>query len=304
MSDASIGERLREAREAKGLSFAEVEKAIHIRAKILAALEAEDFVAFASLTQARGLLRNYAQFLGLEADELLARPMPAPKARPAPPPAPTPKPAARPAPPPPRPKREAQLDPRAVIPKPSVRSRLARLFSADIWIAVIVTILMIVLLVWGGSQLLPMAASATKTPSAVTSSPATNSSETQTSGTPIATPLIATATLPPASPTEAPLPTPRPNYVGVNILVRAEQRIWLRVLVDGVEIYVGQMPPGATREFQGQQAVELWTGNGKGTRVVFNGQDQGTLGEFGDVAIRIWTLDGMVTPTPTASPIP
>jgi hypothetical protein len=104
-----------------------------------------------------------------------------------------------------------------------------------------------------------------------------------------------------ASPT-APLPTPLPNYVGVNLLVRAEQRIWLRAVVDGAEAFVGQLAPGETREFAGTAVVELWTGNGRGTRVVFNGQDQGTLGSLGEVVIRLWTLDGPVTPTPTSAP--
>ena len=92
--------------------------------------------------------------------------------------------------------------------------------------------------------------------------------------------------------------------MGVNVLVRAEQRLWLRAVVDGFETFAGQMTPGEAREFVGNTAVELWTGNGLGTRVVFNGQDQGVLGGLGEVVIRIWTLAGAATPTPTATATP
>jgi len=90
----------------------------------------------------------------------------------------------------------------------------------------------------------------------------------------------------------------------VNVLVRAEQRLWLRAVVDGVETFVGQLAPGQTREFVGNTTVELWTGNARGTRVVFNGQDQGTLGDLGEVVIQVWTVDGAATPTPTPTPTP
>jgi hypothetical protein len=38
--------------------------------------------------------------------------------------------------------------------------------------------------------------------------------------------------------------------------------------------------------------------------VIWNGRDQGTLGEIGEVVVRLWTLEGMITPTPTITPIP
>jgi hypothetical protein len=68
------------------------------------------------------------------------------------------------------------------------------------------------------------------------------------------------------------------------------------------------MRPGEMRDFVGQGVVELTTGNGRGTRVVWNGRDQGTLGEVGQVVTRLWTLEGMVfpteTPVPSATPEP
>ena len=68
-----IGDLLREAREARGHSLEDVEKATRIRVKYLEALESGDFGVLPSATQARGFLRNYAQFLGLDAEAVLAR---------------------------------------------------------------------------------------------------------------------------------------------------------------------------------------------------------------------------------------
>ncbi len=67
-----LGERLRTVREEKGLSLEEVAEATRIPLHSLKALEEEKFDVFACELHARGFLRNYAGFLGLEADEILA----------------------------------------------------------------------------------------------------------------------------------------------------------------------------------------------------------------------------------------
>jgi hypothetical protein len=87
-------------------------------------------------------------------------------------------------------------------------------------------------------------------------------------------------------------------------MLQAEQRTWVRVATDGAEVFAGQLLPGASKEFTGQNQVEVATGNGRGLRVIWNGRDQGTLGQVGEVVIRLWTLNGMVTPTPTITPTP
>ena len=71
MSDArALGQRLREAREAKELSLADVEQATRIRLKYVEALEQGDYTSMTPV-QAQGFLRNYARFLGLDLELLL-----------------------------------------------------------------------------------------------------------------------------------------------------------------------------------------------------------------------------------------
>jgi hypothetical protein len=61
-----IGSSLREARIRRGLELAQVERDTKIRARYLAALEEDDFDALPAPAYARGFLRTYADYLGLE----------------------------------------------------------------------------------------------------------------------------------------------------------------------------------------------------------------------------------------------
>jgi hypothetical protein len=110
----------------------------------------------------------------------------------------------------------------------------------------------------------------------------------------------ATTPTPPPEPTATVvLPTPAASYSGVNVTVRAELRSWVSVKVDGTEVFAGLMPPGEARDFVAQNVIEVLTGNGQGTRIIFNGVDQGSMGELGEVVTRLWTLQGMLFPTAT-----
>lgn len=68
---STIGERLSEARRGMGVSLADAERAIKVRAKYLEALENDEFAALPGDAYAKGFLRNYADWLGLDARELL-----------------------------------------------------------------------------------------------------------------------------------------------------------------------------------------------------------------------------------------
>ena len=63
-----IGYSLRAARERQGIGLPEAELATKIRAKYIRALEEEDFAALPADTYARGFLRTYAEYLGLDGE--------------------------------------------------------------------------------------------------------------------------------------------------------------------------------------------------------------------------------------------
>src|SRR5512138_939455 len=67
----TIGQRLKSEREEQRLTLEKVFEATRIRVQYLQALEADDPSVMPSPVQARGYLRNYAEYLGLDVDKIL-----------------------------------------------------------------------------------------------------------------------------------------------------------------------------------------------------------------------------------------
>lgn len=67
----SIGDRLKEAREEKGLSLEQVMRDTHISKTFIAAIEREDFSIFPGETYIVGFIRNYAEYLGFKGDDFV-----------------------------------------------------------------------------------------------------------------------------------------------------------------------------------------------------------------------------------------
>ncbi|KKQ02107.1 MAG: hypothetical protein US11_C0001G0066 [Candidatus Roizmanbacteria bacterium GW2011_GWA2_36_23] len=68
----TVGELLRTSREKKGFTLFQVEKHTKIRAKFLQALEENKWQYFSSRIYIEGKIKNYAEFLGLESNKMLA----------------------------------------------------------------------------------------------------------------------------------------------------------------------------------------------------------------------------------------
>ncbi|MGH2559351.1 MAG: helix-turn-helix domain-containing protein [Thermomicrobiales bacterium] len=68
---AVFGDTLRQARAYKGVTLREVERSTRINRYHLAALEEENFSALPPLIYQRGIVRNYASYLDLDANKLL-----------------------------------------------------------------------------------------------------------------------------------------------------------------------------------------------------------------------------------------
>lgn len=66
------GNVLREAREAKGLTEADIANRLRLAIHLVKAIEADDYVPFAAPVYVRGYLRAYASFLGLDDAPLLS----------------------------------------------------------------------------------------------------------------------------------------------------------------------------------------------------------------------------------------
>jgi cytoskeleton protein RodZ len=340
----TLGSILRKKRESLGLTLEKVEGAIRIRIKHLQAIESDDLSSIPSVAQARGFIRNYAIFLGLNPDEILAaaggtrpRPSPAPAAEPGPPPTPT---SADPGSTRPRPPITAPVVPRTLgaAPSPVPVARTRSWLRLDTILSGGVTLVVLALLAWGGyhvaqsvkgptapTEARPSAAVNSETPTAAAATSSTLSavaggtvpagSEEQTPqatayGYTIAPGTAVVATLEPTT-----IPTPLGGvYTDVRIHIIVLQRAYLEVEVDGKidppQGFSGRVLTGETYDFIGQRTVKISTGNGAGIRVIFNGVDEGPMGRIGQVVSVTYSPSGVITPipsltlTPTATPTP
>ncbi|HRK89536.1 MAG TPA: DUF4115 domain-containing protein [Anaerolineales bacterium] len=68
----TIGQRLKREREARYLTLEQAAADTRIRTVFLQALEADDYSVMPSAAQGRGFLRNYAEYLDLNIDEMIA----------------------------------------------------------------------------------------------------------------------------------------------------------------------------------------------------------------------------------------
>ena len=283
-----IGENLRQAREQLGLTLEEAERATRIRARHLAALEAGDLDSLPSSVQARGFLKNYAEFLGLDADALLLRYAEGLQSR--------------------RTRPRSAETPQSPRTQPvRVRSRRPRWLSSDLFVAASVMFAAMVIVIWGLGRVLAAvrgeddvsAPSVAEAPTA-TLAPSPAPADTQPPASPgeLVSPLVTdalpSATLPPLN-----LPG-----AGVSLRLLVISSAWVQVAVDGQVQFRGRARPGDLLEYVGEEVIEVITGNGAGLRAYYNGQDQGTLGDLGEVVIRLWTKEGVITPTPTETRTP
>lgn len=284
---AEIGEQLRKRRELLSLTLEEIERHTRVRAVFAKALEEGNFDQLPSTVQTRGMLTTYATFLDLDTDALLLRYADALQAR----------------------HRERFPEKPGGERTPKVRSTLPSLRSfmaGDLFFGLGIVVMLVVMAVWGLSQVFNQRA-------AQIALPAVPSISEALAGTPLPTvvqevTLIAAVDTPFAL-AETPTPegttpeaaTQNPNVnVALNIVIT--ERTFMRVLVDGQEVFNGRVVPGTAYPFEGSASVQVLTGNGAALRVTYNGRDMGLLGNFGEVVDYIYTAEGILTPTPPAPP--
>jgi len=294
-----IGQKLRDQRELLGFSLDEVERSTRVRQHYLRALEAGDLRGLPSPVQGRGMLHNYASFLGLEPDPVLLRYADGLQAQLAA------KQATR-----PRPKVDRPARP--IRPNP-----LTRLLSSDFLIGGILVLLLVAFVVWGVIRI----NSLRSTPAASVTVPSVaealletppGTEESLLTASPSPTPPGTLVNAPPPVEVEAtsleggeitPEGTPPIDGGGaINLSISVIQRAWMRVSVDGEIEFEGRVIPGSAYQFSGQERIELLTGNGAALQIFFNQNDLGVLGDYGEVIFRVFTLEGMMLPTPTITP--
>lgn len=285
---ADLGQQLREARQSRGLSIDEVAGGTRIRPAYIRALEEERFGDLPAPVYVRGFLRNYATFLGLDAEELIGELEHS--------------------------NNGAFRPPRRSGPQP-IAAPIWRGPSPRAIIGAALLVLLVAFIAFVFRQYSEFTASRS---TSVFASPSATPATLPATAVPIPT-VTAIPTLPPsptavqaatASPVPAagvasttssavaarspvPSPTPKASPTPVAPLVLSLHLLsasWVRVTVDGQVKFEGTLQPGTTRSWDGAKFITVRYGNAGGVDATFNGKAQGVVGQPGEVVERTYRL--------------
>ena len=282
-----IARMFSERRSKIGVTLRDVEWHSHIRESVLERIESGNLDDFGSPIQAKGMLIHYARFLELDTESIETL------------------------------FGEALLKKRTKSgqsigrPKSIEGKSLLRMlgfFTWDVFVITGVIVFALGLLIWAvnrflSDQEIPIVSTETLSVSDVILEDSL-------------TPQIAQSIdfFPETSPTAAPSeglmvevsqePPTQEALGNVNVTIVILEKAFLRVLVDGEEKLNTRGIAGNVLEFNGNQEVQLLTGSGSSIKVIYNGQDLGTLGQYGEPVLRIYSMNGIITPTPSITPSP
>ncbi len=97
------------------------------------------------------------------------------------------------------------------------------------------------------------------------------------------------ATPTPAQPQQVAAAAPAPQVDGVNVQATFSDDCWMLVTVDGAVVYEGVINAGQVMDWKGNDNVNFRIGNAGAVDFVMNGQNFGKLGEDGDVLDKTFT---------------
>lgn len=251
-----IGDTLRAARRRQRQSLTDAAADTRVRESYLAALEEEEFAALGGDVYVKGFLRSYAKFLGLDPEPLLDVY---------------------------RAEHEqaddgAGLAHQPVAPLPRDRR------SGPAVIVVAAGALLLVLAAIG-----LMAGDDDEDPEVAERGPS-----------PVQSPSPSPDPAPEAPSPETPSPSPEsdptgPAIEGVQVEITVTgSRSWMRVQVDGATTLEGVRENGFSQTFTGEEMILMRIGDAGAVSVEANGEDQGTLGQDGDV-VEVTCEDGETT---------
>lgn len=284
MDARALGRLLREAREARQITLADAEQALRIRGRILAAFEDGVFdLPDASPVQLRGLLGNYARYLGLDDAGVLEqfaqvrqgvqRRQRRQRRRPG--------------------RQQAESQPKPVPQREPgggegllLRRRRRRNFMGALLV-----------LALGAAALGVIAFVTMQILVEPESLPPPDLEVPQ---------LVAATAMPTARVLQGDVAAPDPapvrrqrqitqnwNGSGVLVTVEAAQRTWLRLAADGEEEFAGMLRPGEHVEVAARSEIELRAGNAEALLITWNGQERDVPGLRGQMVEMVFTRTGV-----------
>jgi len=284
------------------LSIADAERFTRLRGRYIQALEEGRVEDLPSLVQGRGMLSNYAEFLDLDAEDLLLQFAAGLQTR--------------------RLELTAEQTSSAMRQRKSASAQtgggkppgVSRFLTLDLVLGGGLFIFMIGFVLWGAGRVINLQReAAVPTPPSISEILMTPdvdrpTQSNETSPTPTGAAAVE-GEVPPAVVEEdvgqtAEINLPTPGSAPISVTIVASQRAWMRVTVDTSVAFEGRVVPGNAYPFNGRERIDLMTGNGAALSVIYNNTDLGTLGTMGEVVSISFTREGTLVPTPAATATP
>ena len=287
--EAKIGRILEQTRRERGLSLDEVEQATKIRKRYLTGLEREDFAMLPDAVYARGFLKTYANYLGLDGEEL-SRQLKSRR----------------------KPRRERGINydaaptsdfNRPLITPGGVAGTEKRRVSTSAIVTLIVALLALAAVIGtlyfvGRGVQITRAENASPADERATEDPRQDPQRATDGGTP--EPELVNRTEGAAGEgrgdsaaraeeqTVAEQSAPADTLL-VSVTVQ-DRPSWLLVRSDGVLAYEETAAPGFTQTFEANRQLSITSGDAGAVTVEVNGQDAGPIGGMGEVVTKSFTL--------------
>jgi cytoskeletal protein RodZ len=270
------------------LNLSDIENFTNLKRAFLVSIEEGRFGELPSTVQGRGMLNNYAKFLGMEESALMdlygrALQLQRDERQ--------------------KPQRRAAKPPVSV--KVNLPEKWRKVLNPDLIIGGTLIIALFAFIIWGATQVFDSAAGeATEAPSisemlqiTATSLPteAVETSEVEVEATEIPGVAVAQST---------PTTVATVNAAPLQLYIITRDRAYMSVLVDGIETFSGRVSPENVYTYSGNESINLLTGNAYALEVYFNQEYLGNLGDVGEVVDIDFTLAGLITPIPRATLTP
>ena len=261
----SVGQRLRQAREAKGLTVQQVAAQTKISSRYLQAIEADDPKSLPGIFFYKSFVQQYAGCLGVPIEELRWA-----LDRLAPPP-------------------ERIVEQVSDLPEPQTQFlREPEPITSQLGFRVGVLVLMLiacsaVYAIWDKMQRNAIA-QATLTPESKTIAKETAK---EVEAAPVPPPV--TTQPPPVSQPAPESALPPISVSKTSLLIKAKEQTWFRVTADGKVEFAGTLEPEQSKAFDGFDKASLLVGNAGGLDVTFNGKPMGAIGPRGQIRTVLFT---------------
>jgi cytoskeleton protein RodZ len=287
-----IGALLERTRKKKGLSLQEVEQATKIRKRYIEGLEQDDYGALPDAVYVQGFLKTYANYLGLDGEELSGELR-----------------SRR------RPRKERQLNYEAPrqsqfeqpIISPGGLTGTHRRRVSGTTVATILISVLILAAVIGALYLIGLGSSGAEVREPAGGQRAANISEDRSGDRgsergdkqgrsggdqeKSASPEESTARTAAKKNETTGGAEEEKRLDVVEVLVSVEGApSWLQISADGTTVYSQVAQPGFSETFEGERAISISTGNAGAVRVEVNGQDLGVMGANGEVLTEDFRL--------------